>query len=80
METKYGSEHPQIEKTGGFLQNYTNFSAFGFAVVVSNLPGILKEALESIRVRNIFGKAEDLIEVPLPQGSCCSVVHKMCCL
>lgn len=40
METKYGSEHPQIEKTEG-LQSYTNFSAFEFDVVVSNSPGVL---------------------------------------
>lgn len=40
METKYGSEHLQIEKTEG-LQSYTDFSAFGFAGVVSNLPGVL---------------------------------------
>lgn len=40
METKYGSEHPQIEKPEA-LQSYTDFSAFGFPVVASNLPGVL---------------------------------------
>lgn len=55
METKYGSEHPQIDKTEG-LQSYTNFSAFGFAVVVSNLPGVLgsKGRFEILRSKEYF--------------------------
>jgi len=40
METKYGSEHPQVEKSER-LQSYPNFFAFGFTLLVSNLPGIL---------------------------------------
>lgn len=54
METKYGSENPQVEKSEG-LQSYPNFSVFGFAVLVSNLPGILgSEGVFGIHIRKEF--------------------------
>lgn len=54
METKYGSEHLQVEKSEG-LQSYLNFSAFGFAVVVSNLLGILdSEGVFGIHIQREF--------------------------
>lgn len=54
METKYGSEHLQIEESEG-LQSYPNFAAFRFAVLVSNLPRILgSEGVFGIRMRKEF--------------------------
>lgn len=54
METKYGSEHLQVEKLEG-LQSYPNFPAFGFALLVSNLPGILgSEGVFGIHMRKEF--------------------------